>query len=142
MAETANKALSRTKIRQHICCLLYTLSFYEKEAYDTCIARYLDEEKIADTHDRAEIARKALAVMDRSETYDRMIDGKSEHWKTKRMARMDLAILRLALYEMLEDDEIPVQVAINEAVLLAKRYSSDASPAFVNGVLAKFVDGA
>ena len=116
------------------------MSFYDEEAYPTCIARYLDEEEIADADARAEISRKALAVMDRRAQYDQMIDEKSEHWKAKRIARVDLAIIRLALYEMLEDQDVPVSVAINEAVQLAKRYSSDASPAFVNGVLAQFAD--
>ena len=140
MAETSRQSLSRKKIRQHICCLLYSLSFYDEEAYPTCIARDLDEEEIADADARAEISRKALAVMDRRAQYDQMIDEKSEHWKAKRIARVDLAIIRLALYEMLEDQDVPVSVAINEAVQLAKRYSSDASPAFVNGVLAQFAD--
>ncbi len=53
------------------------------------------------------------------------------------MNRVDLAILRLATYELKWDEDIPTGVAINEAVELAKKYSSDTSPAFINGVLAK-----
>ena len=139
MAKTNEQALSRKKIRQHVCCLLYSLSFYEEEAFDDCIGRYLEEEEIG-AEDAAYIRERTLAVMERRTEYDAMIDEKSAHWKANRMARVDLAIIRLALYEMLEDDQIPVSVAINEAVQLAKRYSSDASPAFVNGVLAQFAD--
>ena len=70
---------------------------------------------------------------------DQMIDERSAHWKSKRIARVDLAIIRLAVYEMLEDQDVPVSVAINEAVRLAKKYSSESAPAFVNGVLAALV---
>ena len=55
------------------------------------------------------------------------------------MSKVDLALLRLAVYEICYDEEIPEGVAINEAVELAKKYGTDGSPAFINGVLAKFV---
>ena len=55
------------------------------------------------------------------------------------MGKVDLTILRLAVYEILFDDHVPAGVAINEAVELAKGYGQDESPAFINGVLAKFV---
>ena len=55
------------------------------------------------------------------------------------MARVDLTIIRLALYEILFDDQVPEKVAINEAVELAKKYGGDESPAFINGVLARLV---
>ena len=53
------------------------------------------------------------------------------------MGKADLAILRLSVYEMLYDEDVPVKVAINEAVELAKKYGGDESPAFVNGILGK-----
>ena len=53
---------------------------------------------------------------------------------------MDLTILRLAVYEMKWDDDVPVSVAINEAVELAKRFGGDESPSFINGVLARIAD--
>ena len=59
--------------------------------------------------------------------------------KTKRMGKAELTILRLALYEILYDEEVPEKVAINEAVELAKRFGGNESPAFINGVLAKLV---
>jgi len=58
-------------------------------------------------------------------------------WKTSRMNKVDLSILRLAVYEMKYDEDVPVGVAINEAVELAKKYSGDEGPAFINGVLAR-----
>ena len=53
------------------------------------------------------------------------------------MTTVDLTIIRLAVYEMVYDEDVPTGVAINEAVELAKRYGTDQSPAFVNGILAK-----
>ena len=60
-------------------------------------------------------------------------------WKTRRMGKVELTILRLALYEMDYDDTVPAKVAVNEAVELAKKFGGSDSPAFVNGVLAKFI---
>ena len=58
-------------------------------------------------------------------------------WKTSRMGKVDLTIIRLAVYELKYEEDIPTGVAINEAVELAKKYGTDTSSSFVNGVLAK-----
>ena len=58
-------------------------------------------------------------------------------WRLERLGKTELAILRLAVYELLDDNDIPTSVAINEAVELAKIYCSEEAPRFVNGVLAK-----
>jgi N utilization substance protein B len=68
-----------------------------------------------------------------------MLNANTKGWKTGRMNKVDLSILRLAVYEMKWDDEIPEGVAIDQAVELAKKYSGDDGPAFINGVLAKLV---
>ena len=68
-----------------------------------------------------------------------LIDSVSKTWKTARMGRTELCILRLSLYEMLYDDAVPDKVAINEAVELAKEYCADDAPSFINGVLAKLM---
>lgn len=66
---------------------------------------------------------------------DETINKFSQHWKLSRIARVELTILRLALYEMLHQNDVPLKVAINEAVELAKRYGDDNSKNFVNGIL-------
>lgn len=71
---------------------------------------------------------------------DEAIDNVSEGWPTTRIGKAELSILRLALYEIKYDDEIPVNVAINEAVELAKKYGADSAPSFVNGILAKLIN--
>ena len=69
---------------------------------------------------------------------DAMLNEKTTGWTTDRMGKVDLTILRLAVYEITMDEQVPTSVAINEAVELAKKYGGDESPAFINGVLAKF----
>ena len=86
------------------------------------------------------IKNKALLVCELSDELDEKINSVSEGWPVDRIGKAELAIMRLAVYEMLYDDDIPVNVAINEAVELAKSYGSDDNAAsFVNGVLAKLV---
>ena len=70
---------------------------------------------------------------------DERLNEVAQGWKTRRMGKVELTILRQALYEMLYDGEVPEKVAINEAVDLAKKYGGKDSPAFINGILAKLV---
>ena len=72
------------------------------------------------------------------EELDAAINEASKGWKTTRMGKVDLTLIRLAVYEIRFEEEIPVKVSINEAIELAKKYGTDDSPAFVNGILAKF----
>lgn len=77
----------------------------------------------------------ALGVLDRREEVDAKITSASEHWSISRMGRVDRSILRLATFELVFCRDIPVNVAINEAIEVAKRFGSDDSPTFINGVL-------
>ena len=86
-----------------------------------------------------QLIERAEAVMVKIPELDLKINEVAEGWKTKRMGRAELTILRLALYEILFDDDVPEKVAINEAVELAKKYGGNEAPAFINGVLAKLV---
>ena len=87
-----------------------------------------------------DIKNKTLAIAELIPQLDERIDSVSEGWPTSRLGKTELSIMRLAVYEMLYDDDIPVNVAIDEAVELAKKYgSADNTAAFVNGVLAKLI---
>ena len=88
-----------------------------------------DADKIRDKYEK--IAAKLPQI-------DEMINEKTLGWDTERMAKVDLTIIRLAVFEIKFDDDIPTGVAINEAVELAKKFGQDGSASFVNGVLAKF----
>ncbi|PXV93561.1 NusB antitermination factor [Lachnotalea glycerini] len=87
--------------------------------------------------DKAYIGDKFLNICTKLPEIDSIINQIAEGWKTNRMSKVDLTIIRLAVYEMKFDDEVPVNVAINEAVELAKKFGGDDSSAFVNGILAK-----
>lgn len=82
-------------------------------------------------------------VWERTAELDALVAAHSQNWKLARIARVELTILRLALYEMLHQPEIPLRVALNEAVELAKDFGDENSPPFINGILdaaAKAVD--
>ncbi len=92
-----------------------------------------------DAEDGAYITGKCSDILAHIDAIDAAINEAALGWKTKRMGKVDLTLIRLAVYEMKYDDDIPVSVAINEAVELSKKYGTDDSPAFVNGVLARLV---
>lgn len=131
--------MSRREIREHIFKLLFLREFYEKEELNEQAELYMDEvEEAAPTEADAEyIFEKFHRIEEKLPQIDERLAKESQGWKLSRMNKVDLAIMRLAAYEVLEDEDIPVGVAINEAVELAKKYGGDDSPSFVNGVLAK-----
>lgn len=133
--------MTRRELREQIFLVLFSLGFHDGEDPRDLVIRYLDEtcEKKVSDFERAEILKKALAVIEKKEELDRAIDEVAEGWRTTRMGKAELNLLRLALYEMRYLDDVPVKVAINEAVDLSKEYGDDDAPAFVNGILAKLV---
>lgn len=88
--------------------------------------------------DAAYIADKYHKISEKLSEIDSRLNEKAKGWDTGRMSKVDLTILRLAVYEICYDEDVPTGVAINEAVELAKKFGQDASFGFVNGVLAKF----
>lgn len=89
--------------------------------------------------DSAYLQKRTEDMMDKIPQLDERLNEAAAGWKTRRMGKVELTILRLALYEMEYDDSIPQKVSINEAVELAKKFGGDDSPSFVNGILAKFI---
>jgi len=81
------------------------------------------------------LAKLVEGVEVHQQELDTLIRQHSEHWRLERMAAVDRNLLRLALYELLHQPEVPAKVVINEAVELAKRYGSEESGSFVNGIL-------
>ena len=74
-------------------------------------------------------------VLARREDIDALIAGASEHWRLERLSRIDANVIRIAVYEMTTDPPLPIEIAINEAIEIVKRYGTAESAAFVNGVL-------
>ena len=81
--------------------------------------------------------RLVKGVEEHREDLDRVIEQYSSNWKVDRMAHVDRAILRIATYELLYCNDIPPRVAINEAIDIGKKYGSEDSGAFINGILDK-----
>ncbi len=131
--------MNRRKIREQIFLLLFSVEFFPKEERMAQMTFALSELKEMQEEDASYIETKLRNICSRIEEIDDAINARTENWKTSRMAKTDLSILRLAVYEMKYEEEIPVPVAINEAVELAKVYGDEKSPSFVNGVLAKLV---
>lgn len=77
-------------------------------------------------------------VTENIDTIDTAINSNSNKWQVSRMPKVDLSILRLAVAEILFEEDIPKEVAINEAVNLAKKYSTEEGGKFINGVLSNF----
>ena len=133
--------MSRREIREHIFKLLFLLEFYKGEELNEQAERYLDEveEAVPTEEEAAYIRGRFHKIEEKIEELDKMLNEASKGWKVNRMSKVDLAIMRLAVYEMKMDEDVPVSVAINEAVELAKRYGGEDSPSFVNGVLARII---
>lgn len=131
--------MSRRKIREQIFKMLFQIEFYEKEEMDEQIQIEMEALSDVDSEKQAYIEKKLRDIYSLCEEIDALINEKATGWKTNRMSKVDLTLIRLAVYEIKYEDDIPTGVAINEAVELAKIYSSDGAPSFVNGVLAKFV---
>lgn len=132
----------RTELREHVFKLLFQIEFYQPEEMAEHPVLYFESLEQASEQDQAYIRTKYEKILPHVPEIDALINEKSTDWKTKRMNKVDLAILRLAVYEMKWDEDIPTGVAINEAVELAKRFSGGESPAFVNGVLGRLAAGA
>ena len=128
--------MRRSKVREHIFKMLFSIGFDAADA-DEQIELYLEQVEEASEEERGYMRKKVKDIAAHEEEIDAMINEHTTGWKTGRMNKVDLSVLRLAVYEMKWDDEVPVKVAINEAVELAKNFAGDEGPAFVNGVLGK-----
>ena len=136
--------MKRSELREHIFRMVFGFEFNSDKEMPEQIQLYfeqLDEEDGVPTEAEIEYIRdKALNVILKTEEIDVLLNQNTKGWKTSRMNKVDLSILRLAVYEMKWDEDVPEGVAIDQAVELAKKYSGDEGPSFVNGVLAKLAN--
>ncbi len=133
--------MTRSKIRECIYRLLFRVEFYPPEKLEEQLELFFDSDEWpsnARFKEQEYVRTKFKNVVEKIPEIDAAVDANSKNWTTARMSRSDLTIIRLGVYEIKYDDDIPVSVAINEAVELAKKYGQDSSGSFVNGVLAKF----
>ncbi len=134
--------MSRRELREQIFKFIFRVEFNEKDEMseqEQFFFSYFKDEgvPIADK-DMQYISTKGNRIIEKLEEIDDMINKRAKGWTTGRMGKVDLTILRLAVYEIVFDEDVPTGVAINEAVELAKKFGQEESSGFVNGVLAKF----
>jgi N utilization substance protein B len=127
----------RTRARELTLQFLFQLEFQDED-YRKELDRFLDD-ALAGKPGMGEAKQFTRDLVDgvhaHREEIDALIRGAATNWELGRMAVVDRNALRIGCYELLYDDDIPMKVAINEAIELGKRYSTDASGAFVNGIL-------
>ena len=131
--------MNRTDQREHIFMLLFRVEFNQKaDMEEQCTLFFEEAETDISEKDRDYIRSKYEKIAEKLPEIDSMINETAKGWDTQRMGKVELAIIRLAVYEIKYDESVPTGVAINEAVELAKKFGQDSSAGFVNGILAKF----
>ena len=129
--------MSRREIREQIFNMLFRVEFYAQEDLTEQYELFaVDLPEIRPAY-LEYIENKIKKIEEVLEDIDTAVNAVAEKWKTSRMGKVELTVIRLAVYEMRYEEDIPVSVAINEAVELAKKFGGDESSRFVNGILAK-----
>lgn len=126
-------AVNRKMAREMAVRFLFQIEF-QKNNIKEQVEDFLESVAIED-YDKDYFLEIINGVINSLKEIDEIIESKAKGWTIDRMAKMDLPILRVAIYEMKHREDIPVSVSINEAVELAKKFGSDDSSRFVNGLL-------
>ncbi|MBE5950047.1 MAG: transcription antitermination factor NusB [Lachnospiraceae bacterium] len=131
--------MTKREEREHLFKLLFCKDFHEMAEMEEQVEMYQEQRELENKEEFEPIKKKLDAIVATEGTIDMLLSEAASGWRLNRMGKAELTILRIAVYEMRYDEEVPEKVAINEAVELAKKYGNDASAGFVNGVLAKLV---
>lgn len=128
--------MKRRKAREYALQLLFQIDFTKRELERKDLEEFWSDKK--ESRDIKEFAEKLVkGTLESLEEIDSIIEKATENWFLKRMAAVDRNILRFAAYEILHRKDIPYAVTINEALEIAKKYSSAEAASFLNGVLDK-----
>lgn len=130
--------MTRRQLRENVFKMLFRVEFHDDKELPEQLILFEDELEPISEDEKIYMTNKYKDIYAHIEELNAAINEVSKGWKTIRMGKVDLTLIRLAVYEIRFEEEIPVKVSINEAVELAKKYGTDDSPAFVNGILAKF----
>ena len=131
--------MNRSAMREEAFKMIYSMQIQKVENKEEQIELYIESNNINNKEAQEYIRDVALGIEKYQENIDNQIkQNLKENWRIERISKIDLSILRLAIYEI-EYKEIPYKVAINEAVEIAKKYGEDTSKNFVNGILASIV---
>ena len=142
--------MKRREIREHLFKALFRRDFYSKKEIGEQGQFYFEfqfEDELKESEMECKVSKKDEElilkrlddIMEKLPQINRLLDKAADKWELSRMAKVDLTLLRLSLFEIMFDRDVPVAVAINEAVELAKKYGGDSSPSFINGILANCI---
>ncbi|MFU0823808.1 transcription antitermination factor NusB [Clostridium sp.] len=131
--------MNRRKTREIAMKLLFEMSI-NKESYEEILNNFKENTEM-DLHDVdfSYVESIIKGINENLELIDRKIESNLKNWKLNRLSKIDLSILRISTYEIVFNEDIPNKVAVNEGIELAKKYSTDNSPSFINGVLGSMV---
>ena len=131
--------MSRTAIREQTFKLIYSLEVQKKENFEEAINLYIEANEITD-EDTTKYMKDTIFGIEKNkkEITSQIEKNLKSDWKIDRISKVNLAILKLAIYEI-QYTNVPFKVAINEAVELAKKYGEESSKNFINGILASIV---
>ncbi len=131
--------MTRSELREQVFKLLFRVEFNSMEEMREQEELFIENSDVElSEKDAAFVKDRYEQIASRISEIDKLINDETTGWDTERIGKVELAILRLAVYEIKFDDSIPTGVAINEAVELSKKFGQDGASSFVNGVLAKF----
>lgn len=130
----------RSEVREEIFKILFRMPFLESGEMMEQIDFSMEELESKSEKNRSYIREKTMAVLSHMEEVDRKLSECCEGWNLNRLGKAELAIMRIAVYEILLDPEIDTRIAINEALELSKRYCDEQAKGFINGVLRKVAD--
>ena len=130
--------MGRHEQREQVFKLLFRVEFNLPEDMPEQVRLFTeDNEEVPLQKDADYIQERFAKILEKLPEIDKLLNEHAEGWNTQRMGKVELTVLRLAIYEIVFDEDIPDSVAINEAVEIAKTYGQSASGGFVNAVLAK-----
>ncbi|SHJ59360.1 NusB antitermination factor [Clostridium cavendishii DSM 21758] len=128
--------MNRAKSREHLLQLTYQMNI-NKENYMETFDSFMENDENKDDIDLSFIKTSLKGIQDNKDAIDEKIELQLVNWKLNRVSKVNLSILRIAIYEIIYKEDIPAKVSINEAIELAKKFSDDKSVSFINGVLDK-----
>lgn len=129
--------MTRRELRENTFVMLFHKEFHDIDEMKEQFELYFEKKAPMSEKDETYVSERVYDILSKLNEIDSDIEDASESWTVSRMSKIDLSIMRLAYYEMRYDESVPLQVAINEAVEIAKLYGGDNSPSFINGVLGK-----
>lgn len=126
--------MNRTLAREVVMKILFARSLGGEDTWEEVLEQSQARDELSD-EDKTFLENEVFGVERHREELDGLIDGYAKGWNLNRLAKVDLTLLRMGLFELLYLPEVPVGAAINEAVELSKRYGEDKSYSFINGIL-------